>query len=96
MITTNKTPTIYDIKYATMDKSPYYFDRKSMKFFGQTMRDFKVKKSPTGRIYIYAKTKTGSYSFREFTNGNNLKALNIEHIEGVKTLSDIISFINTH
>ena len=36
--------TIYDIKRMSKEKAPYFFDRKSMKFFGQTLKDFSVKK----------------------------------------------------
>jgi hypothetical protein len=37
-----KKPTIYDIKRETEKTSPYFFSRKTLKFFGQTMKDFKV------------------------------------------------------
>ena len=37
-------PTIYDIKCRTQDSSPYFFERKTLKFFGQTMKSFTVKK----------------------------------------------------
>ena len=49
--------TIYDIKYRTLGTSPYYFTRSAMKFFGQTMRDFKVKRQPDGRYLITAPTR---------------------------------------
>lgn len=73
-----KTPTISEIKLATEEKSPYFFTRKSMKFFGQVMRDFRVKQTSKGNIYIYAPTYTGKggsffgYTIRQFT-GNDLK-----------------------
>tara|TARA_Y100001973_G_C5182886_1_gene325977 strand:+ start:82 stop:339 length:258 start_codon:yes stop_codon:yes gene_type:complete len=50
----NKTMTIYDIKRMSEDKAPYFFDRKSMKFFGQTLKDFSVKKLNEERYYISA------------------------------------------
>lgn len=45
---------IYDIKRATAETSPYFFTRETLRFFGQRMRDFKVKKQPDGRIKIAA------------------------------------------
>lgn len=77
--------TIYDIKYATLKESPYYFDRKTMKFFGQRMSDFKIVTSWSGRIFIYAPTYfydsrinkniSMGWSIREFV-GNDL--INLE------------------
>ena len=46
--------TIYEIKSRTSKTSPYFFDRKSMKFFGQTMKSFKVVKQSDGRYLITA------------------------------------------
>lgn len=46
--------TIYEIKRLTADTSPYFFVPKTLKFFGQTMRSFSVKKQPDGRFYISA------------------------------------------
>lgn len=34
--------TISDIKFYTENNAPHFFDRKSLKFFGQTMGSFKV------------------------------------------------------
>jgi hypothetical protein len=67
------TPTIQEIEEATLAKSPYFFSAKTLKFFGQTMRSFKVCKSPQGKVFIYAKMVARSmnifrgYSFWEFT-----------------------------
>lgn len=36
--------TIYDIKRLTAETAPYFFTRKTLRFFGQTMRSFSVKK----------------------------------------------------
>lgn len=52
--TKQKSLTIYDIKARTQETSPYFFNPKTLKFFGQTMRSFKVKKQPDGRYYISA------------------------------------------
>ena len=46
--------TIYDIKRMSEEKAPYFFDRNSMKFFGQTLKDFSVKKLNEERYYISA------------------------------------------
>jgi hypothetical protein len=49
-----KNYTIYDIKRLTEETAPYYFSRKTMKFFGQTLKDFKTYKQEDGRILISA------------------------------------------
>ena len=36
--------TIYDIKRLTQESQPYFFSRKTLKLFGQTLKDFKVTK----------------------------------------------------
>lgn len=46
--------TISEIKSRTQETSPYYFTRKTLKFFGQTMRSFRVYKQPDGRFRIQA------------------------------------------
>lgn len=87
----NMSLTIYDIKYATLKNSPYYFDRKTMKFFGQRMSDFKVITSLGGRVFIYAQTyfwdrninrnvKSG-YSIREFTGDDLIEIEVPKYIE---------------
>ena len=45
---------IYEIKRRTQETAPYFFAPKTMKFFGQTMRSFSVKKQPDGRYLITA------------------------------------------
>jgi hypothetical protein len=35
-------PTISDIKHETLSTSPYFFDRKTLSFFGQRMADFSI------------------------------------------------------
>ena len=49
-----KTLTIYDIKELTKGTSPFFFSRDALKFFGQTMRSFKLKKQTDGRTRITA------------------------------------------
>jgi len=46
--------TIYDIKRMSEEKAPFFFDRKTMKGFGQTLKDFSVKKLNEERYYISA------------------------------------------
>ena len=48
------TITISEIRRRTQETSPYYFTRKTLSFFGQTMRDFKVYKQSDGRYKISA------------------------------------------
>lgn len=49
--------TIYEIKARTAETSPYFFAPKTIKFFGQTIRSFSVKKQPDGRYLISAPMK---------------------------------------
>ena len=66
-----KKPTIYDIKRLTFDSSPYFFNSKTMKVFGQTLKDFKVEKTddPT-KFLIWAKSgcHTTKRIFNSLTN----------------------------
>jgi hypothetical protein len=50
--------TIYEIKERTQKTAPYYFDKKTLQFFGQTMRSFKVSKQEDGRYKISAPMKS--------------------------------------
>ena len=52
--TKQKSLTIYDIKYRTQETAPYFFTAKTLKFFGQTMRSFSVRKQADGRYLISA------------------------------------------
>lgn len=49
-----RKPTIYEIKELTSKTSPYFFNRKTMKLFGQRMSSFKVYKQDDGRYLITA------------------------------------------
>lgn len=49
--------TISEIKNRTSETSPYYFSSKTMKFFGQTMKSFRVSKQLDGRYKISAPMK---------------------------------------
>lgn len=46
--------TIYEIKRRLEDTAPQYFSRESMKFFGQTMKDFRVYKQKDGKFLMVA------------------------------------------
>ena len=47
--------TIYQIKALVENSStPHFFSRKTLKFFNQTLKDFKVYKQEDGRFYITA------------------------------------------
>ena len=46
--------TIYEIKRRLEDTAPQYFSRASMKFFGQTMKDFRVYKQKDGKFLMVA------------------------------------------
>ena len=45
---------IYEIKRRTAETSPHYFSRRTMQFFGQTLKSFSVRKQPDGRFEISA------------------------------------------
>jgi hypothetical protein len=49
--------TIYQIKEATKETAPFFFTKETLKFFGQTMSSFSVKKQPDGRYLITASMK---------------------------------------
>lgn len=49
--------TIQQIKQETQETAPYFFERSTMRFLGQTMRSFKVYKQEDGRYKITAPMK---------------------------------------
>jgi hypothetical protein len=55
----NKRLTIYEIKKRTAKTNPYFFSRKTMEFFGQTLKDFRIHKQADGRYRIEAPTYRG-------------------------------------
>lgn len=67
-----KRLTIYDIKRLTAETSSYFFDRKTMKFFGQTLKMFSVCKCGDGRYFIKAKRKGNGYTEMFFNPANNM------------------------
>lgn len=73
--------TIYEIKRRTAETNPHYFDRGTLRFFGQTMRMFSVRKMSDGRYRISAPSywddphthlpRLMGYSVRAFNPANN-------------------------
>ena len=45
--------TIHEIKERTKKTNPHFFSRDTMKFFNQTLKDFKVKKIKRKRIFNF-------------------------------------------
>lgn len=72
-----KAPSLDYIERATHEHSPHFFDRKTLKYFGQRKSDFKVMRSKkSGRVFIAAPSRThrDMYTIREFT-GSKLKVV---------------------
>lgn len=49
-----KKPTIAEIAAHNERIGGHYFDRATLRFFGQMRRDFRVKRLDDGRIIVYA------------------------------------------
>ena len=56
--------TIYEIKELTKKTAPYFFNRDTMKFYGQTLKDFSVKKQKDGRFKITAPIRDNYFTYR--------------------------------
>lgn len=66
--------SIYEIKrrvQAHDSQNPYFFNRNTMKFFKQTLKDFRVRKLKDGKFFIYATDKQGH---KDFLRGFNVTA----------------------
>lgn len=50
-----KTPTPADIRAASLAAGWHFFDRKTMQFFGDTMRNFGTYTNSDGRVILYRK-----------------------------------------
>ncbi len=62
-----KKPTIYEIKRRTAETAPYFFERGSMKFWGQTLKDFKVERTAEpNKFFIWAKSEKCGVTRRIF------------------------------
>ena len=72
--------TIHDIKALSHDDAPHFFSRRTLRFFGQTMRSFSVRKQPDGRYRIAAPIRHDgrivSHTVRDFDPETN--PLNLE------------------
>ena len=66
-----KKLTIYEIKRLTKEKAPYFFSAKTMKFFNQTLKDFKVESMKDGRFKISAHSFGGNETIRFFNPKTN-------------------------
>lgn len=97
-----KKPTIQQIK----EYNQLFFSRDTLRFFGQTMKDFKVVKSPKNRIFIYAKMKDYNdhfmgYTFREcIVKSDNIILQNVRDNNNSLVdddyLNNILDFIQEH
>lgn len=68
--------TIYDIKHAIQQDAPYFFSRNTMRFFGQTLKDFSVTRYGNDKFYISARQQHGKTEryFNPFTGKLSLNA----------------------
>jgi hypothetical protein len=51
--------TIYDIKRYVEEKGSFFFSRKTMRFFKQTLKDFHVHKFSDNEYFIWASHRAG-------------------------------------
>lgn len=58
--------SIYDIKRLSEENGTYYFTRKTMRFFGQTLASFSVSRFGDDKFYICAPAPCGTKSERIF------------------------------
>ena len=63
--------TIYEIKRLTQDTAPYFFSRDTMRFFGQTLKSFRVKKQADGRYRVSANADDFIHETVRFYNPEN-------------------------
>ena len=76
-----KTPTIYEIKRDYQEHNPngHYFDRDTMRWFGQTLRDFHVNKTEKeGVFFIWADSYAifGQYQGRKMGTSKRYYSMN--------------------
>ncbi len=92
-------PSIQSIRAATLKNAPYFFDKPTLKFFGQTLGSFKVKESPRGNVYIFAKMFSPSgfcgFTFRRFTGDDLVLVPEFQKV-AAKTSRDVLAFIREH
>lgn len=64
-----RKPTIYEIKRATLETAPYFFERETMKFGGQTLKSFSVYPTENkNEFLIEAPTKIKGFYTRRIFN----------------------------
>lgn len=54
-----KTPTIAEIAAKNQEAGGHYFDRGTLRFFGQTRKDFRARTLKDGRIVVYSRQHRG-------------------------------------
>lgn len=59
MKTMDTTPTIAEIAAHNKEVGMHYFDNDTLRFFGQHLSDFSVKRLKDGRIVVYAYAHRG-------------------------------------
>jgi hypothetical protein len=64
-------PTIYQIKEATKDTAPYFFSRRTLKFWGQTMKNFKVYKTDVPHLFLIEAKSNAPFKTRRIFNALN-------------------------
>ena len=77
--TKHKIMTIYEIKRRTEGTAPHFFSRQTMRFFGQTMRDFKVYKQKDGKFLISAPIRDNGRTIGETRRIFNPETNNLEY-----------------
>jgi len=85
----------------THAKSPYYFEPDAMKFFNQTLEDFTVTRSPTGRIFVHAPSvwhgRLMGYSFTEFVGEDLVKPRSDDgSLLKFKSSMEVLDYIKAH
>lgn len=77
-----KLPTIYDIKNATLESAPMFFSKGNLKFAGQSIKSFTVRRGKSGAVYIFAPLwmdgRLVGTTVRRFT-GSDLESVSIPH-----------------
>ena len=58
--------TMYEIKQRTQETAPYFFSKQTMKFFGQTLKDFRVYKQKDGKYLVIAESG-GNWQYKHYT-----------------------------
>jgi len=66
-----KKPTIYQIKRRTSETAPYFFSRQTMRFWGQTLKDFKVYKTETPHLFLIEAKSRANFKTRRIFNALN-------------------------